>query len=81
MSAPNQPTLRVQLGATGIRATWLPVQDFAAASRACREFIETHDLGASSWRGGRIVDAATKKVVATVSYNGRVWLASGCEAR
>lgn len=35
----NDKTLRVQIGAVGIRTTWLPVADFAAASRACREFI------------------------------------------
>jgi hypothetical protein len=62
------------------RATWLPVADFAAASRACREFIESNDLG-SDWCGGAVVDAATKKKIATVSYNGRVWLADGTEAQ
>lgn len=74
------PGLKVQIGAAGHRTTWLPVATFAAASFACRTFIEAHDLGASRWRGGRIVDAATEEVVATVSYNGRVWLANGCEA-
>jgi hypothetical protein len=72
--------LKVQIGAVGRRATWLPVADFATASRACRGFIEAHDLGASRWRGGRVVDASTNKVVATVSYNGRVWRADGTEA-
>jgi NOL1/NOP2/fmu family ribosome biogenesis protein len=69
----------VQIGAVGLRARWLAVTDLAAASRACREFIEVHDLGASSWRGGRIVDTATQNVVANVSYNGRVWLTDGTE--
>ena len=73
--------LQVQVGAAGQRGRWLPVPDLAAASRACREFIEMHDLGASGWRGGRVVDAGTKKVVANVSYNGRVWLADGTEAQ
>jgi hypothetical protein len=57
----------------------VPLADYAAASRACREFIDANDLGASTWRGGRIVDAATRKAVATVSYNGRVWLPDGRE--
>lgn len=72
--------LQVQVGAVGQRSRWVPVADLAAASRACREFIVEHDLGASTWRGGRVVEAGTKKVVATVSYNGRVWLADGREA-
>jgi hypothetical protein len=71
---------KVKVGVVGRRATWLPVADFAAASRACREFIESNDLG-SDWCGGAIVDAATKKVIATVSYNGRVWLPDGTEAQ
>jgi hypothetical protein len=74
------PAFKVQIGATGHPASWLPVATFAAASFACRTFIEAHDLGSSRWRGGRIVDEATKKVVATVTYNGRVWLADGSEA-
>ena len=71
--------LRVQLAATGRRATWVAVPDFAAASRACRQFIEANGLGASGWRGGAIVDTA-KNVVARVSYNGRVRL-PGAEVR
>ncbi len=71
---------KVQISAAGHRTSWLPVASFAAASFACRTFIEAHDLGASRWRGGRIIDAATEEVVATVSYNGRVWLADGSEA-
>jgi len=34
-----------------------------------------------SWCGGRIVDAACKDVIATVRYNGHVWLADGTEAQ
>ena len=72
---------RVHICSVGHRLTWLPVADFAAAKRACREFIEKHNLGASQWRGGVIVDVATNKVVAMVNYNGRVWLAAGYETR
>lgn len=65
---------KVQIAAVGHRTTWLPVMSFAAAAYICRTFIEAHDLGASGWRGGKVVDAATQTTVATVSYNGRVWL-------
>jgi hypothetical protein len=74
-------TMKVQLGAVGMRTKWVSVTNFAAASRACRSFIEAHDLGASRWRGGPVVDVVTKAVVATVSYNGRVWFADGSEAQ
>jgi hypothetical protein len=77
--AGNTVPLHVQIGAVGQRSRWLPVANLDAASRACRRFIETHDLGVSAWRGGQVVEAASKKVVATVSYNGRVWLADGTE--
>ena len=73
--------LIVEIGAAGIRRQWVAVRDLPAASRVCRAFIEEHDLGASQWRGGAVVDASTKKAVATVSYNGRVWLPDGAEAR
>jgi hypothetical protein len=75
----NARTLKVLLAAVGIRARWVAVADYVVASRACREFIEANDLGASRWRGGRVVDAVTKEVVANVSYNGRVWLPDGAE--
>ena len=43
------------------------------ASAVCRCFIEEHDLGGGNWNGGKVRDAATSRVVALVSYNGRVW--------
>ena len=73
--------LIVEIGAVGIRRRWVAVRDLPAASRACRAFIEEHDLGASQWLGGAVADAATKVAVARVSYNGRVWLPDGTEAR
>ncbi len=42
------------------------------ASRACRRFIEEHELGGGNWAGGNVYDGG--KLVASVSYNGRVWL-------
>ena len=49
------------------------VTNLSEASQACLQFIEEHDLGGSEWSGGEVLDAATGKVVALVSYNGRVW--------
>lgn len=47
----------VQVAAVGDGSRWVAVADFAAASLACPRFIEANDLGASAWRGGRVVDA------------------------
>ena len=54
------------------------VPTLAAASAACRAFIEAEDLGSSEWFGGNVVDAVGV-IVARVSYNGRVWAPSGAE--
>lgn len=43
------------------------------ASGACCRFIDEHDLGGGNWSGGQVRDVATGKLVARVSYNGRVW--------
>jgi hypothetical protein len=47
------------------------VDDFPAASKACRDYIEENDLGGGNWTGGDIRENG--KVVAKVSYNGTVW--------
>ena len=49
----------------------VPVADLAAASLACRRYIAESGLGGSEWRGGAVHDG--KRLVARVSYNGRVW--------
>lgn len=49
------------------------VDSFGEAVTLCREYIAYHDLGGGNWNGGAIFDNATKKQVARVSYNGRVW--------
>lgn len=49
----------------------VPVEDFAAALKACRDYIEENDLGSGNWTGGDIRENG--KVVAKVSYNGAVW--------
>ena len=43
------------------------------AARACRRFIEEHDLGGGNFRDGEVFDDATGERVAMVSYNGRLW--------
>ncbi len=48
------------------------VRSYAEASAACREYIARYRLGAGNWHGGDILDVAGK-VMARVSYNGRVW--------
>lgn len=50
----------------------LPVKSFASASKVCRNFIEKYDLGSGNWTGGQIGDI-DGKIIAHVSYNGRVW--------
>jgi len=50
----------------------IQVRDFANASEICRAYITQFDLGARNWTGGAIKQG--NKVVANVSYNGRVWL-------
>jgi hypothetical protein len=50
----------------------IQVRDFTNASEICRAYITRYDLGARNWTGGTIKQG--NKVVANVSYNGRVWL-------
>jgi hypothetical protein len=55
-------------------ATWVPVETLAEASRAVREHLDSNALGASQW--GQIhapVKNEAGKVVAVISFNGRVW--------
>ena len=48
------------------------VTSFKEASEICIKFIEDNDLGSGNWSGGEILDD-NKKIIASVSYNGRVW--------
>lgn len=50
----------------------VPVKTFREASDACMKFIEDNDLGSGNWYGGEIYDDKGK-IIAHVSYNGRVW--------
>ena len=49
----------------------IEVKNFAQASAICRAYIAKFDLGGGNWTGGMIREG--ERVVAKVSYNGRVW--------
>lgn len=51
------------------------------ASKTARAYISFWNLGGGNWTGdaGKLVDRTTGKVVARVSYNGRVWREDGTE--
>jgi hypothetical protein len=49
-----------------------PVASLADASATCRRYIEHHQLGGGNWTGGLVLDGESR-IVARVSYNGRVW--------
>lgn len=50
---------------------WVPVHSLVDARRKALDFIRAWDLGGGNWIGGEV--ASDGKVVARVSYNGRVW--------
>ncbi|SHG89239.1 hypothetical protein [Bradyrhizobium erythrophlei] len=60
------------------RSRAVKVASYADASERVRRFIDTGDLGAgcgsslAPFTGGTIIDDAGK-IIAHVSYNGRVW--------
>ena len=53
----------------------LPVKTLDEARLVCRRYIEENGLGGGNWTGGEIY--CNRKLVARVSYNGRVWSPSG----
>jgi hypothetical protein len=53
---------------------WVPVRSLKEASKFCREFIDSEELGSGNWAGGQVVESNSGKMVAAISYNGRVWL-------
>lgn len=57
----------------GVRNKTVSANSLAHASELCRAFITENGVGGGAWAGGDVTDAATKQVVAKVSYNGRVW--------
>ena len=55
------------------------VESFTAASFAVRKFIELNDYGSSDFLGGEVYDSVTNKLIAKISYNGRIWKEDGTE--
>lgn len=51
----------------------MKVGSLQEAARACRRFIEEHDLGSGNCHDAEVFDDATGERVAMVSYNGRLW--------
>ncbi len=56
----------------GVVSKTVEVISMKEAKTKCLNFIEENDLGSSNWSGGQILDD-DNKVIAHVSYNGRVW--------
>lgn len=50
---------------------WIPVSSLADARQKALDFIRAWDLGGGNWSGGEV--ASDGKVVARISYNGRIW--------
>lgn len=63
---PNKP----KIGAS--KNNSVQVNSFLEAKQKCMDFIDKNDLGGGNWSGGLIMDD-NNKVIAHVSYNGRVW--------
>ena len=51
---------------------YFPVNTLQEAAQKCREYIDENDLGGGNWSGGDVYDI-NGKVIAHVTYNGRVW--------
>ena len=65
---PNQPISPYQIAV---------VTTLDEASKACREYIEEHELGGGNWIGGQVYtsleDMGAHTKVGYISYNGRPW--------
>jgi hypothetical protein len=59
-------------GLLNIKAQLVSVNSLKMASEVCSKFIEDNELGGGNWTGGEVKDSGGK-VIAQVSYNGRVW--------
>ena len=65
--------MTVTLKRTGSRAERVTVQDPEAAARVVTEWQDANDIGASDLDRGHGLIHDGSRVVARVSYNGRVW--------
>ena len=62
----------------GLTRKLVEVESYAEASRLYSALRDRSCQGASRMPEGRIYDAATEKLVARVSYNGRIWAGERC---
>ena len=68
----------IVLPARGIETTHVPVASADEASAFWWQFVKMYDLGASDLkRGSGQIRSNDGKLVARVSYNGRVWSPDG----
>ena len=56
----------------GVKPQVAVVLSLGQASAVCLEWIKSNDLGGGNWTGGDVRDSGGK-LVARISYNGRVW--------
>lgn len=69
----QQPNALAVLCSSDIGPTgYLPANTLAEAVDACKSYIAEWNLGGSNWTGGNVYDI-NGKIVAHISYNGRVW--------
>jgi hypothetical protein len=79
MTAPAQVTTPARLALRiGRSRNLVEVASLAEASRIYAELRDRTGRGASTMPEGRIYDAETCKLVANLSYNGRVWQGDRC---
>ena len=62
-----------QYGSIGVPTVYVEVASFAEASAKCLTFIRENNLGAGNWTGGALRASKGSKLLAKVSYNGKVW--------
>ena len=72
---PGKPLYETTVG-------WAEADTIAECRDLCRTYISFYDLGGGNWDGGLIQDKSAphkSKIVARVSYNGRVWEAKNAK--
>jgi hypothetical protein len=57
----------------GVPRYTVRIATLRAARKVCRLYIDHHDLGGGNWSGGKVTRVGSRKAIAQVSYNGRVW--------
>lgn len=55
----------------GVRPKSAIAQTMEVAAAICQNYIQENDLGSGNWTGGEILEDG--RLVAKVSYNGRIW--------